>query len=269
MNQTHQHTPKRLVRPLFWWLFLMISILLPDPGIVRGDESGKTEAERHDHLIFPEEKEPLETVTIDGVDYPVPAPWIGNKINPPAETLARLRQIPRDLTYNHTEIYLHEKALPPLKAMATAAETEGIALVVHSGYRSAGYQRTIIERLMTRGRTFDDIVRYVAPPGYSEHMLGTVVDFYPSNWTFIEAEAYQWLRRHAAEYGFIETYHQNNLTGHPWEPWHWKYEPAPGVPTLFSDAPIKKGRTEPEASASELSIRPATPAEESTALEDD
>jgi hypothetical protein len=247
----------------------MISILLPDPGAVRGDEFSETEAEHHEHLAFPEEKEPLETVVIDGGNYPVPSPWAGNKVRASETTLARLRPIPRELTYNRTEIYLHEKALAPLKAMASAAETEGIALVVHSGYRSAGYQRTIIERFMAGGRTFDDIVRYVAPPGYSEHMLGTVVDFYPSNWTFIDAEAYQWLRRHAADYGFIETYHQNNHTGHPWEPWHWKYEPAPGVPILYSDAPIKKGRAEPEASAPKPSVRPVTPAEESTVREDD
>ncbi|MBM9537484.1 M15 family metallopeptidase [Desulfobulbus alkaliphilus] len=196
---------------------------------------------------------------IDGIVYPIPPPWAGNKIEPSGNVVEKLRKIPRELTHDRTEIYLHEKAVAPLKAMTSAAAEEGVALEVHSGYRSARYQRTIIKQLMARGRTFDDIIRYVAPPGYSEHMLGTVVDFYPSNWTFVDTEAYQWLRLHAGEYGFIETYHQNNRTGHPWEPWHWKYEPPPGVPVLFSDAPMKTGRTESEPPGSSFSAQPSTP----------
>lgn len=242
---------------LQWFLTISVLLLLT-PGDIQGDEPLSTETDSQPSHALPTENDPREVMLIDKVVYAIPPPWTGNKIDVYGDVAPHLRSIPAELTYNRTEIYLHAKALAPLKAMASAAAEDEIALEVHSGYRSAGYQRTIIQKLMASGRTFDDIIRYVAPPGYSEHMLGTVVDFYPSNWKFVDTEAYQWLRRHAAEYGFIETYHQNNRTGHPWEPWHWKFQPPPGVPILYSDAPMKTGRTEPEPSGLPFSARPIT-----------
>jgi D-alanyl-D-alanine carboxypeptidase len=173
-----------------------------------------------------------EMVVIDTVKYPVPAPWAGNKLTPPADTIAHLQQIPKELTLNQTEIYLRNEAIEPLKALAALARKDNVALLVDSAYRSARYQRTIFRQFLERGLSFDNIARKVAPPGYSEHMLGTVVDFHPSNGAFAQSAAYRWLRRHAAEYGFSETYSRHNHKNQPWEPWHWKFAlPAEKVPT--------------------------------------
>jgi hypothetical protein len=259
MQQPYNFLPMHTSRYQLRWFVVITALLVFIPGSLRGDEQPLTEVDNHpSHALLPGEN-PNEVMLIDGIGYPIPPPWAGNTIETSDEVVSHLRKIPRQLTYNRTEIYLHAKALAPLKAMATAAAEEEIVLEVHSGYRSPGYQRTIIQQLMAGGRTFEDIIRYVAPPGYSEHMLGTVVDFYPSNWTFVDTEAYQWLRRHGAAYGFIETYHQNNRTGHPWEPWHWKYQPPPGPPILYSDAPIKTGRAEQKFSDSPSSTRSFTP----------
>ena len=76
---------------------------------------------------------------------------------------------------------------------------------------------------MAEGRTWEDLVRYVAPPGYSEHMLGVVVDLYPSNWRFASTPEYQWLKENASTYHFVESYPEINPEGFPWEAWHWKY----------------------------------------------
>ena len=259
MQKPYHSLPAHTSRYHLRWFVVITVLLFFIPGGLRGDEQSLNVVDNHPSHALPTGKNPNEVMVIDGIVYPIPPPWAGNKLETSDEVVSHLRKIPRELTYDRTEIYLHAKALAPLKAMASAAAEEEIVLEVHSGYRSTGYQKTIIEQLMASGRTFDDIIRYVAPPGYSEHMLGTVVDFYPSNWNFVDTEAYQWLRRHGAAYGFIETYHQNNPTGHPWEPWHWKYQPPPGPPILYSDAPIKTDRAEPEPSGSPSSTRPITP----------
>ncbi len=166
-----------------------------------------------------------EIVVIDTVEYPVPPPWAGNKLTVPADTVPHLQQIPKELTFNQTKIYLRNEAIEPLKALAAAAREDNIELLIDSAYRSARYQRTIFRKFLAKGGSFQNIARYVAPPGYSEHMLGTVVDFYPSTWSFAGSAAYRWLRQHAAEYGFSETYYRNNHKNQPWEPWHWKFAP--------------------------------------------
>lgn len=104
-----------------------------------------------------------------------------------------------------------------------AAKEDGIVLKVESGYRSTGYQKKIFTRMMSEGRVFNDIIRYVAPPGYSQHALGTAVDFSPSNWEFSKRPDYRWLRDNAAQFGFTETYSKHNTQQYPWEAWHWSY----------------------------------------------
>ena len=61
-------------------------------------------------------------------------------------------------------------------------------------------------------------------------MTGRVVDFVPSDATFKDTLAYQWLQSHAADFCFTESYPLGNVGGFDWEPWHWRSddcEPAP------------------------------------------
>ena len=169
---------------------------------------------------------PGETVTINGILYPVPRAWVGRKLNSPPPAPSTLVRIPQQLTEDQSKIYIVKEARDALVVMAARAEEDGVLLRVDSGYRSARYQKQIFIRLMKKGRTFEDLVRYVAPPGYSEHMLGTVVDFSPGNWRFAATSAYAWLHEHAGEFGFSESYPKNNRY-HPWESWHWRYRKPP------------------------------------------
>jgi LAS superfamily LD-carboxypeptidase LdcB len=165
-----------------------------------------------------------ETVVIDGSHYIVPPPWAGNKIKARDRSAsASFRQIPTNHTYNETKLYVHSTALEPLLALLNQARDDGVILLVESGYRSEGYQRSIFKRLLDEGRSFADIVRYVAPPGYSQHALGTAVDFHPSNWEFANTPAYEWLKKNAASFNFEETYSPTNGHNMPWEAWHWNY----------------------------------------------
>lgn len=166
---------------------------------------------------------PVETFIIDSVEYVVPPPWSGNKVPAPSFSGSTFRQIPIKYTENESRIYILDVALKPLVEMLEAADGQGILIQVASGYRSVSYQKKIFKRMFAEGRSFEDIIRYVAPPGYSEHMLGVAVDFSPSNWRFGSSRQYAWLRKHGEEFGFQETYSKNNSMKIPWESWHWRY----------------------------------------------
>lgn len=185
-------------------------------------------------------KRVFDYVTIDGKQYPVPIPWRGRKLNVEPLNSSELKQIPQHYSLDGSKLFLLKKACDALVFMFEKAKEDNITLTVHSGYRSIWYQRKIIRKLMAEGRSWDDIVRYVAPPGYSEHMLGRVVDLYPSNWTFASTSQYVWLKENASLYGFTETYPEPGRDGFPWEPWHWKYnDPADDDYTKL----VKKGRS--------------------------
>ena len=176
-----------------------------------------------EHFAPLKEKRVFEFVYIDGERYGVPRPWRGQKITQKSTDPSTLKQIPLEFAYNESKLFLTEEARDAFVVMAEAAREDGIELIAHSGYRSAWYQQKIFIKLMAEGRTWDDLVRYVAPPGYSDHMLGESVDLYPSNWRFASTEAYQWLRENAYLYNFHETYPEASSRGFPWEAWHWKY----------------------------------------------
>ena len=166
-----------------------------------------------------------ETVTIGGESYPIPAPWTGNRIPAPKFEFEDFGQIPVDHTKNGSRLYITAEAQQALIKLLNAAKEDGLVLRIESGYRSPGYQKRIFLKMIEEGRTFDDIIRYVAPPYYSEHARGTAVDFYPSNWRFAELPDYTWLRNNAADFGFTETYPEHNKLKYPWESWHWNYNP--------------------------------------------
>ena len=166
---------------------------------------------------------PEELVVINGVSYPVPPPWYGNRVEAKALTVPPLKKIPERFSANNSRLFLLDEACLAFVKMAEQAEKEGILLQVDSSYRSSWYQKKIFIRMLEEGREFSDIIRYVAPPGYSEHALGTVVDFTPSNWRFAGTPAYTWLQKNANMYGFFETLPQYPQRKTPWEAWHWRY----------------------------------------------
>lgn len=175
-----------------------------------------------------QKKKVFEFVDIGGRKYAVPKPWRGNKITQKSPPPSAMRQIPTEYTWNNDRIFIHRRACEQFVRMAESARQENVHLLAHSGFRSIGYQRKIFIDHMAAGRTWEDLVRYVAPPGYSEHMLGFSIDLYPSNWQFASTEAYHWLQEHGASFGFYETYPQDNSVGYPWEAWHWRFDGSIG-----------------------------------------
>ncbi|MEJ2057501.1 MAG: M15 family metallopeptidase [Desulfofustis sp.] len=179
----------------------------------------------------------VETVIIGSKRFQVPEPWAGNRLFPTARNLDELKQIPEDSTYKHSELFILAEAYEPLLNMLQQARLDGIELTVESAYRSIHYQTRIFLRMLEQGRSFEDIIRYVAPPGYSQHMLGTAMDFSPSNWEFAETEQYRWLQENGPRFGFEETYSEYNRYNMPWEAWHWNYV---GVSDAMADTVAEK-----------------------------
>ena len=163
-----------------------------------------------------------EQVELNGQLYDVPPPWRGNRIEDTADPSGLVR-LPAPLT-GELGIYVTPETRDAVVAMAAAAREDQIALSIDSGFRSFGFQKRILEKLLAEARPFLNAIRWTAPPGYSEHITGRAVDFVPSDADFKDVPAYQWLRKHAADFCFTESYPLGNAGGFDWEPWHWRYD---------------------------------------------
>lgn len=130
-----------------------------------------------------------------------------------------------------------DKMLTPSAARAWltlqhAAQRDGVALLLVSAFRSIEFQAGLIRNKLAKGRAIDDILSVNAPPGCSEHHTGRAVDIGapecpPLEEIFETTEAYRWLHRHAARFGFVMSYPKDNAEGYLYEPWHWCWHKIP------------------------------------------
>ncbi len=121
--------------------------------------------------------------------------------------------------------YIDAKVEPHLTDLLDAAKDDEISLRVASGYRSFAEQKSLKSAYSVMygsgANTFS------ADQGYSEHQLGTTVDFTTpeiggSLTGFDVTEAYTWLLDNAHRYGFVLSYPKNNAY-YVFEPWHWRF----------------------------------------------
>ncbi|MCP4547421.1 MAG: M15 family metallopeptidase [bacterium] len=165
----------------------------------------------------------VDSVTIDGERYAVPEQWRGLRIGlPDEEEPFDLVNVPELLCAPGRHPRMRLEAFLAFRAMADMAAADSIHLRINSAYRSVETQRQLFVTRFAKGREFEEISWGVAPPGYSEHMLGTTIDLalggnYEGN------PLYQWLLDNAEMFGFYETYPPDPSNIFPWEPWHWRY----------------------------------------------
>ena len=137
-----------------------------------------------------------------------------------------LAKVDEKYVYNPKENYLiHSKTWPFLQVMMSSAATDGVDLKIISAYRSFNEQNTIKSSYrMVYGSGAN---QFSADQGYSEHQLGTTVDFTTSSAGasfsgFEKSAAYKWLLQNAHQYGFTLSYPENN-DYYQFEPWHWRF----------------------------------------------
>lgn len=116
--------------------------------------------------------------------------------------------------------------LPFLENLLKNAEANNIDIKVLSAFRSFNEQTKLkYNYVVTYGSGTANT--FSADQGYSEHQLGTTVDFTNSiiksdlN-SFTQTKAYGWLLKNAYRYGFTLSYPEDN-TYYQSEPWHWRF----------------------------------------------
>ncbi len=123
-------------------------------------------------------------------------------------------------------LQFHAEALPHLLDMLSDAAADGLHLQVISAYRSFGTQAALKSSYkVTYGAGTAN--SFSADQGYSEHQLGTALDFTTptvgaSFAGFDKTPEYAWLMDNAYRYGFILSYPKDN-TYYEYEPWHWRF----------------------------------------------
>lgn len=139
----------------------------------------------------------------------------------------RLATIPKSMTYDESRTFeFHADAIDHLKDMIEDAEDDDVKLYVASAFRSFDEQAGLKSGYrITYGAGAN---AFSADQGYSEHQLGTTVDFTTTGiggglvTAFDTTPAYEWLTKNAHKYGFVLSYPKGNAY-YIYEPWHWRY----------------------------------------------
>ncbi|MEK7463533.1 MAG: M15 family metallopeptidase [Patescibacteria group bacterium] len=169
------------------------------------------------------------------------------------DTLTKLTTIDPELLKKYSKVYfLSENYVPPelddigtnfladpskgvqmldevstyITDMLEDAKKAGVDIKILSGYRSFQYQQTLKSqyKVVYGAGTAN---QFSAEQGYSEHQLGTAVDFTTpalksAEIAFDQTAAYAWLVKNAHKYGFILSYPKGNAY-YQYEPWHWRF----------------------------------------------
>jgi len=158
-----------------------------DPGLLRRADKGKG---------LPADFAPADLVVLDGTGLAVSRP--GHKLRKPA--------------------------FDALIVMSKAAKAEGITLLVSSAYRSYKYQKDVFARNVAEMGE-KEALRVSAPPGASQHQLGTAIDFGSITDAFATTTAGIWISANAGRFGFSLSFPKGMepVTGYMWESWHYRF----------------------------------------------
>ncbi len=144
---------------------------------------------------------------------------------------------PKYLNKGATNISIHTQVWPYLERLLLDANEDGQKLLVASAFRSFETQSKLKSAYtVTYGSGAN---AFSADQGYSEHQLGTTVDFTTEKLgaafsNFAQDPAYKWLLANAYKYGFILSYPENN-SYYKFEPWHWRFVGVELAKRLHSD----------------------------------
>src|SRR5699024_9878 len=125
---------------------------------------------------------------------------------------------------------MRQVAATAMEDMFAAADNAGLELYAQSGYRSYDRQDAIFAaNVQEHGEKAAN--NCSARPGESEHQTGLTMDVtspdidFKLTVEFGKTDEGQWLKEHAAEYGFIIRYPKGkeDITQYQYEPWHLRY----------------------------------------------
>lgn len=137
---------------------------------------------------------------------------------------------------------LQEAPAKDFADLKTAAAADGVSMIITSGFRSQDDQKALfLGRLYASGISAEDIaegtgddaaqkvMQVTAPPGYSRHHTGYVIDLGCGNKLdaeFVDTICYTWISKdnylNAKKFGWIPSYPQDTVFQGP-EPEPWEY----------------------------------------------
>lgn len=142
-------------------------------------------------------------------------------------TPIHLAEIPIEYLYSSSrKEQFSSESLPYLKNLLDSAKANNITVYVKSGYRSYTEQKSL--------KTTYSVIygagtanAFSADQGYSEHQLGTTIDFITLGLGgklegFDNTASYEWLSNNAHNFGFVLSYPKGN-NYYVYEPWHWRF----------------------------------------------
>lgn len=132
---------------------------------------------------------------------------------------------PKYLIQPTKQTQIHSDVWPHLQKMMDDANASGLDLKVLSAYRSFETQAALKNTYTVTYGTGAN--KFSADQGYSEHQLGTTLDFNITKNAsvltgFDKTNEYKWLQDNAYKYGFVVSYPKENKY-YIFEPWHWRY----------------------------------------------
>jgi len=122
-------------------------------------------------------------------------------------------------------VNLDPALLAAVREAATDAAADGVDMWLTSGWRSAAYQRHLLEEAIARYGSEAEARKWVNTPERSTHVTGAAVDVGPT-------DGYSWLSQHGARYGLCQIYAN--------EMWHFELAVEPGgqCPATVEDARV-------------------------------
>lgn len=131
-------------------------------------------------------------------------------------------------------IQFDKRAISYLQDMINEMYKEKITKVwVQSAYRSYEKQEELFNKKVKfykdQGKQQEEAEelaqKLVQRPEMSEHNLALAADFNTVTNDFENTKAFEWLKEHAQDYGFILRYPKDkqDITGISYESWHWRY----------------------------------------------
>ena len=111
-------------------------------------------------------------------------------------------------------IYISKEQLPHYTKMVDSAATDGVKIILNSGFRTHQEQKELYEGFQSGKSGFNTAAR----PGFSNHQNGIAFDI--ANTQGARSKVYIWLSNNAHKFGFINS---GRFFKGQRESWHWSY----------------------------------------------
>ena len=153
----------------------------------------------------------------------------------PGDLVPLADHFPPDVTLGYPT-QVREIIINPLSQLVDAMVADGLSPQIVSGFRDYAAQAIAREKWVEQYPEWAH--NLTAPPGHSEHQLGTTVDFTSPDLPEIVGEEFiqfhpafartdegAWLARYAPQFGFTMSYPADHMeeTAFWYEPWHFRY----------------------------------------------